>query len=593
MRLRKNIARVTTFALVGALAVTAFFAINNNNEEETSAIAGTWRNILNTAWANPEDARYKNYGAEPGSSESAPFLIQTAEEFSGIRAFEGGDDLAGKYLMLANDIDLSAHYWDPIELYGKGDPEEDIEENDYDDVFGEVDESEVVHIDGNSRKITGMQVVNSYDRVPIQMDWGDGMSAGATGLFSYIYKARVADFRLENPAMALSETSGVDMWGYNGPMYGEVQVVDAAGAVAGISHNSRIAGVHVTGINLNYTAEFGEFFDGGDNCYNIESLALIEGDYEEPTFDCPAYYSPAHILMGGAVGYSFGESVIHNTSVKKGAVSAKPVVDETLAWGMDFYDGGVAMGGLVGYNYQSAVLSTCGSADVVFSDDGYELDQREYVGLESVEESIEPFMVEAPSRELSNYGMFFGGLVGFSSTEYNIQACVYNSCAHSELNIDAEISDITAVGGLVGGVVADSMVNNYFDGTIITSEDNIRGEIVGYLGFDEDEGYMISGNYYVDRGVGPYGLLVWDDISEDAFTAITTVDKLVRDLNAGRETVVTDILNHSEYSEDFLRQRVTGWAVQGAAFPLACADGKAGLEFEDKRIVVPNTGVGV
>lgn len=88
---KKRFARAVTIfsaALVATVAIISVLARTEHND--AYAISGTWANYVNTDWYNPGDARYKGYTATPGSSEAQPFLIKTAEEFSGIRAFEGG-----------------------------------------------------------------------------------------------------------------------------------------------------------------------------------------------------------------------------------------------------------------------------------------------------------------------------------------------------------------------------------------------------------------------------------------------------------------------------------------------------------------------
>lgn len=599
MRLRKNIARASTFALVGALGVAGFIAVNNNTLEDSTAVTGSWATFVSTAWMNESDARYKDYTDTPGSTESSPYLIQTADEFSGIRAFENGSALAGKYLMLTGDIDLSAHYWDPIELYGSGSPEDDIWDEIYDD--GQLDlaaASEMVHFDGNSMKISGMNIENTYDKVIAGGDYSTYYT-GATGLFSYTYKASISNIRLDSPIINLTETSGVPIYD-SSYYYGENPVSDLMGSVVGVAQNSQIAGVHVNNLKLDYTASFGDYVT--DRC--DERSFSADG--------CNAYFSPVQIVAGGAIGLSFGETLVSETSVKDGVVNVVPQVDETAGpgWGMyALYDGIVSVAGLVGVNMQSAVLSTCSSADVVFSDNNYTLAIYEDVepsGYGSETETETESIYSLPSEDFEQYSaitrprngykMFFGGLIGFSTSEsYSVSGgaevkCIYNSCSHSKLSIDAELSYTTAIGGIVGFALEERIMNNYHDGVLAESSSNIFGEIVGGLAqYDYDDSALKS-NFYMNRGYDPIGMTM-DGIPYTGFAQITTVEALAASLNNGRAYVMGDLASHTNMTSAQISQMTTEWAVQDGTFPLACTNSRsAGLVFPDNRIDVPATG---
>lgn len=59
-----------------------------------------WSALANTAWYNAQDNT---------------FQLQTAEELAGLsQLVSGGNDFAGKTILLANDLDLGAHLWTPI-----------------------------------------------------------------------------------------------------------------------------------------------------------------------------------------------------------------------------------------------------------------------------------------------------------------------------------------------------------------------------------------------------------------------------------------------------------------------------------------------
>lgn len=429
-------------------------------------------------------------------------------------------------------------------------------------------DSEVVHFDGGSFNITGMNIENTYDKVLIRADdqWeGDEMAyAGSTGLFSFVYKARVANIRLMNPVITLTETSGIATAEDNDDY--EIGVIDAMGSIIGVSQNSRVNDIHVGGLNLNYTASFGEFITPCEPNYALGSCA---------------FYSPLQILSGGAIGYSYAQTIVRNTSVNGGVINVAPNVDETgIGWNMDaLYYGGVSMGGIVGYNYQSAIMNTCNNAKVKFSDDGYKLNDR------SPQDQLAPY--DAP---LYGYSMFYGGIVGMATSEVAIRTCVYNSCAHSDLEIDATISAATYIGGIAGGVAEDSLINNFFDGNITADDENYVGEIVGAMEVSNGNGYMVASNYYLDRGTSPYGES-YNPLTGEEFETITTIKQLVDNLNAGRSLVMANILDHTNFDNAFLDQYVLEWAVQDGTGALDCSNTTtAGLKFPDNSMTVPDTG---
>ncbi|MFV0484832.1 MAG: hypothetical protein ACK5MU_01190 [Candidatus Saccharimonadales bacterium] len=557
MRINKNVKKIATLSVVGALAVGAIFAISREKPEDVAAIAGSWADFVDVSWTSASDARYSSYSDAPGSTLNSPYLIKTAEEFSGLRTFEDTEALAGKYIMLVNDIDLSAHYWDPIKLYGEG--------NIWDDAFAngdiytsELPESEVVHLDGNSRVVKGMNIQNSYTEALMMTNTGGVYTAGATGLFGHLFKAEVSDLRIESPIMNLTRDSEISIYGDEYGMDNvELEVIDAISAAVGVAQRSTITGVHVTDLNFSYTAGFGEYFTGVDGADH--------------------FYSPMGIHAGGAIGAAFNRTIVGESSVKGGAVSVKPVVDEVnvgTMYSLDNYGSAISVAGLVGYSLESTIMSTCSSADVIFSDDGFTLNR-----------SVDG------NRPLFGYGMYFGGLVGFSSTRIPIYACIYNSCSHSDLNIDAEISEMTGVGGIAGGVYEDRLINNFYDGEIdYTNSGGYLGEIVGYL--ENGSTDSIVANYYADNGSNyPVGTFYAGDESE-AFKIIGEAEMLAEDMNNGRALVLADITDHTNLDASYITQFLVEWSVQDGSFTLSCLGGiGVGPECPDKRVVeVPNTG---
>lgn len=587
MHLRKNHVRMAVFALTGVIALTTVFVLNQQQQEESNAISGSWKNNVSTSWYNASDARYASYETAPGTSKDAPFLIMNAEEFSGIRNFEGDDELAGKYLKLANDIDLSAHYWDPIELYGSGDPWDDMYDIDYSEGYWVADDSEVVHFDGGDASIKGLTILNTYDQVPVYAeDWGDAwvVEAGATGLFSFAYKARIANVNLVSPSITLTETSGVDALNWDGT---EIDVVDVAGSVVGAAFNSRIIDVRVRSPKIDYTALFGENIS--DNEY-------------------PQYYAPQQILIGGAVGYSFGQTTVGTTAVIGGSINVKPIVNETLfefteEYNGDtytyypymdaLYDGGVKIGGIVGFNFQSVILSTCNSSDIDYSDANYTLNpdrdpsRPNDDGNEGVVDSVEETYYWLP-----NYLVSVGGITGTSSSEYSFQACVYNSCAHSDISVITSKIQHVATGGIVGLLHNDTLINSFFDGEIAASQSDFLGEIVGVVD-NSSSGFTVASNYYLARGSSPYGEWYDGDIRSDSFAPIISAEQLAVDLNRGRALVIADAYAHTGgvLSIEFLNDVVTDWAIGTSGTSVLDCVGTLGVGLNlTSGLGAPNTG---
>lgn len=570
MRLQKNITRAVTFTLVGALSIAGISGINQSQIEETSAISGSWGDYLSTVWYDTGDSRYSEYRSAPGSSEDQPYLIRTAEEFSGLRSFEGTEALAGKFIKLTNSIDLSAHYWDPIELYGSGHADNDA--------FGlnngftptPVNQDKIVSIDGGNYNITGMSILNTYDKITYPNSFnfpaGNEFYYGATGLFSFAYKTRIANIRLVQPTIILTETAGYPFPPNRNDH--EIPVIDIVGAVVGTTQNALITDVHVTGLNLDYTASFGDYVGPCEVEAPVDSLG-----------NCP-YYAPMEITVGGIVGSSTSSSVVQNSSVNTGSINVAPQVDETIVGApmTTINDGDIFVGGIVGKNYRSLIMNACSDLNINFTDEGYNLVPRNDD-------------VIADSVQINFYRMQFGGIAGGSFATGRIDTCVYNSCSHSNLNIDAAISPLVMIGGVIGLLVEDSMVNTYFDGAIIASEENYSGEIVGAVDVTGVQTHTLKSNYYLNRGNDPVGIFFSDPVG-DEFSPISTTQKLVSDLNKGRDLVIADLMTRTTLDAAAAEVRILTWAIQDGSGELDCSNTTAaGLVFpNDKNIDAPNTG---
>lgn len=549
---QKSITRTAAYSLAGVFAFATLLTVSQGQPENANAISGTWADYTNTSWYNPSDSRYNSYTEAPGSSEASPFLIKTAEEFSGIRNFEGGSDLAGKYLKLANAIDFSAHYWDPIKVYGAGDSEYDILNIDYSGNYWIPGDDEVVYFDGDMQKITGLTIQNDYDKAVVfagDSNYRQKVNTGATGLFSFTYKTRLANINLVSPSITLSESSYTIMQDYT-----SFNVSDTAGTVVGAAHNSRIVNVHVSNPQVNYNPSFGEAKNEWDQVF-----------------------APTRVVMGGIVGYSFGQTFVIGDSIKGGSISANPTVPVEASVEVD---SGIHIGGAVGLNIQSVIMSTCSGSNVSFSDAGYTFGQ--YV---------------------NGYDITIGGVTGMSNSENSFQACTYNTCANGDVTTDITSADdnYVFVGGIVGLLENDSLINTFYDGNITTNA-TYAGEIAGSLNNQPASAYIIASNYHLDRGIGAYGTAnstPLDANGQTSFTEITTSEQLLADLNAGRQLVIDDIITHAAgaLTDEFITAAVNFWEKQDGKRPLDCIGTLGvGLVFpgnvlpEEPPIGVPNTG---
>lgn len=539
------LAAVCSFAIVVTTLMSAGVVINGQKVEDVGAISGSWADYKSDAFTDPGDERYADYEEPPGSSESSPYLIETPEEFACLgneECYHGST--AGSYTKLANPIDLSAHYWQPIYLcsqVGSGD-HCDWHFSDVEEDYWMPGDSDVAYFDGNMQEITGLNIFNGYKRRYVISDatesYGDIYTANAwtTGLFGIIQKARIVNVMLIAPTITLDEIDNTMMVDHvlQGNLF-------SVGVVAGIARNSRIVNTHVVDPTISYSVDFDE-------------NAIYDNWYQQ---------TPARIMVGGIVGYSVESTFVVGGSVKGGSIDVRPVVDEVAseglkpgsneaAWGF-IADRGVDIGGIVGLNVQSVIMSSCSNTDISFSDAGYSLDQND------------------------NYKIKIGGITGWSNSEHTFQACLYNSCSHSNISADISHFGNSYVGGVVGLLEHDSMINTFFDGEITSSATN-NGEIAGGIDNASDSPYVVASNYYMGGGLNAYGVTVDGTNHQSGFATITTAGKLADDLNAGKQQVIEDTLLHTggQLSNAFVTAAVNAWEVQDEICLMDCV-GKLGV----------------
>lgn len=183
-------------ALFAAVAVVAFAG---------SAFAAFW-----TDEGNYDTSWYDDAASGVGSSLEKPYVISTAEELAGlsymmqddttIRAKYKQEKFADKYIVLANDIDLSKHEWRPIGNWS----------------FSTVETNQTIYFkgtfDGLGHKITGLNITNkpsgNYDSC------GMGLFAEPGGVLDS--KHEIRNFYIEGKIIP----GDGQKWPYAGLVYG-------------------------------------------------------------------------------------------------------------------------------------------------------------------------------------------------------------------------------------------------------------------------------------------------------------------------------------------------------------------------------------
>ena len=247
----------------------------------------------------PTDA-WKAYAAdafEGGTgTEESPYLIATEEQLAKLSVdVAGGEDYKGVWFKLMNDIDLSAHRWNPIGQY-------------------KWTANVVIHnsfsgnFDGNGKTVSGIYVDETTD----------GFSGGLFGCITNpasasdsILQIEIRDLTVEDAVIYGNEEGLIQ--GYNGILGSYVS--------AGIDRNILIENVHVSG-SLHITCTDGSYSVGG-----------MVGSADNVTFtNCSVddIYQHAATNSGGFVGID--DNCTYTDCLARGAVYG--------SW---------AMGGFVGY----------------------------------------------------------------------------------------------------------------------------------------------------------------------------------------------------------------------------------------------------
>ena len=319
---------------------------------------------------------------------------------------------AGWTINLTGNIDLSAHYWLPVNLRGYEFNGWDLwygglwfeanylNEYNYRDYSSDASfayrAADKIAFNGGGFTISGLKIVDyGYSVMFITMpDWGDGRSYGyfptcATGLFTGLFNAAVTDLVIDRPSIDLD-------WGrYSGPSSLSV------GIVAGTADVSEIRRVQVK-----------------DPDVYIE-LGVYSG-----------------IAVGGIVGYATNVTRLNDVSVTGGS--------------LDFTNYGASetgsfLGGIAGLMFKSSVMN--GASDTTLN-----------------------YAFPASARS------YVGGIAGAASMTWGMEeTCIYNSYARSDINLSFADSTNAYTyydyyygysyelhAGGIAGYLEDSAINNFY-----------------------------------------------------------------------------------------------------------------------------------
>jgi hypothetical protein len=548
--------------------------------EAQAVTTGNWSDYADDGWLDAAAERYSEYDAnQPGSSQEYPYLIESAAEFAYLGVNGTTGELAGKYIKLSRgcncdepltEIDFSAHYWDPVNLYGA-------------EFGGMYDDGVSVYFDGNNVALTGVKInsyrqahymtvaceystylpgcpaIYYYEHVPppapgdeanyLLENTGFSLGAGAAGLFGEIYKVRLDNFHLVGPTVQIEHPSGFFDKAETEDESIYTSTEDAVGTLVGSARRSRVLNSLVSNPDVDVT-------DGG-----WKSSAMVGG------------------MIGHAAGYVYTiNNRVEGGNVKLHLISATdltnmPYASDLLTFGeytakyggsyaeyfeladnLDgdssvYYGAGgttIALGGLIGMNYHSAVMNSSAETRLLYDlsnlsfnsanankfpsylecDDDDNSDPNCYADgiidifhrVHEMAHNVPEYLIEPSSDiEYGVTGTGIGGLIGVSTDTSAILACIMNSYAVAEIEITGQlVEDITscygdwengeqcitnydteymnyggaAIGGLAG-YVNDTVVNSYAvlnidiakdDGSYAAIED--WNDYPGYMGID-------------------------------------------------------------------------------------------------------------
>ena len=339
-----------------------------------------WTDYVDSSWDGKGD-------------KDDPYLIETAEQLAYLaKQVNAGTNYAGEYFMLANNIDLGAHYWTPIG---------NTSATSFQGTFN-----------GNDKNITNMNVTLS--------------SAIVAGLFGRVESATIKNVSVSGAVSATLTAPYPFVGGLAGYVSGSTitdchaastvvtsSVVHSSessiGGLVGSASDSTITNCHATGTVI-ATSTITE-------CYAYIGGMLGRDDDIIITANCYATGAVTATgftdsILGGLIGYSEGSNGIENCYAT-GDVTA---------------DGQYA-GGLVGYIEGS--ITNCYATGKVIASTSYAGGLAGESESNSVTNSVALNQWMNVSSDISYFGRFIGG----HRTMENIYAW-----RHMELNISGGIS---------------------------------------------------------------------------------------------------------------------------------------------------------
>ncbi len=391
-----------------------------------------------------------NYDATVPDGQN--FTVTNAAQLAGVaKNLQAEPDCyAGYAITLGADIDLSAHLWLPVNLFGT---------YEYDDM----DEDEphkytAVTFNGNGHTISGLQVVDFTETGAIVSTvYSSYTNCGAAGLFAAVQYALVHDLTLEQPEITLTNS---DVY-YE---YDEEEYVrfDMVGGVAGVIIQSKLR-----------------------DCTVIDPHISVD---QTPSDEME--YSADSLAVGGIVGYSCDLGFVTNCAVggKTGLVEGEIDVYAPLITAEGY--GARYVGGAVGYSYCSAQNNTWANIEIDYSD---------------LSEDFDP-------EDAWSCLVAVGGLVGGSSVRGYLAdgTCIINCFSRSQISVASRAHEVdygeVHIGG-VAGWLDDMAMNTYFAGTITTGMEYEEEDDV-YIGhaFGWVTGYYVVENNYYEAGDGFIGV---------------------------------------------------------------------------------------
>ena len=426
--------------------------------------------IPETSWADYADTSWYTL-------TDTVFEIATAEQLAGLAAIvnagEDGDDFAGKTIRLTDDIDLSAHAWEPIGLFGFIGNESDFESYQYQ---GELETIlKVVSGEREYSWISCSAFRGVFDGQGYSVSWilvGNRREHGH-GLFGLVDNAEIKD---------LNVTSGY------------VEGCSGVSAIAGIALDSSISdcnsnvellaqhyGSKGGGTGGNYA---GGIVGLGDDCTVVrcENRGDVSGNrYSAGIVGC------AGGLISDCVNYG---SILTNQEYCGGIVGKVAGDSQTLNCQNHGELSGLTAGGIVGFGSSGThyikrclndafiscgrqgggILDSCGSPGVVFVD------------------SCANHGDVTASRGDGN------GVGGIAATVKPGDALL--NCYNTG-NVSGTGSTVTKYyGGVTGDLFGASVINCYNAGNVSSIRDtDYVGGFAGYVSVGENT--VVRNNYYL------------------------------------------------------------------------------------------------